>query len=106
MFNITEDIEKKWIDYSDDESYLITYINPERYQKFTDKKGNLKDIDKLIDLIITDWKGIFKAKDEPLKCTKEYKTLLFDKSPDRWAFVLTKALDYSTFFDIKKYSKN
>ena len=106
MFNITEDVEKKWINYSDDESYLITYINQEKYQKFTDKKENLKDIDKLIDLIVTDWKGVLKAKNEPLECTKEFKMLLFDKSPDRWAFILTKALNYNTFFDIEKYRKN
>lgn len=109
MLNITDDVEQKWSDFSEDESYLIRYINPETYQKFTNDDGNLKDIETLVDFIVQDWKGIQVQKNKKiidLECTKENKILLFDKFPSRWAFVLRKALDYKTFFDLEANEKN
>jgi len=101
--------EQKWIDYSEDESYLINYIDGQKFEDFTDENGEIIDAEKLIDFTISDWKGIYQklnGKQKPLKCELRNKILVFDKSPDRWAFILSKSLDYKTFFDMEKYRKN
>lgn len=105
MFNIDEQvIEEAWVNYSEDEKYLIRYISTEDFQKYDEKT-----IEKLIDFIVTDWQGIYyKKNNENIKfpCNLKNKMILFDKSPDRWSFVLARCRDYKTFFDIEKHLKN
>ena len=110
MFNVNKEVEETiWIDFSKDEKYLIRWLNFEKMQKFNDAEGNLTDVNGLIDYIVKDWEGIFEiknGKDKKLECNLKMKTLLFDKSPTRWSFVFSKAINYSTFFNIEGFEKN
>ena len=109
MLNITDDVEQKWVNFSKDEAYLIRYVNPDTYQSFTNKDGNLKDVEKLVDFIVQDWKGIQVKQEKKVvdfECTKENKVMLFDKFPSRWGFILRKSLDFNTFFDLEANEKN
>ena len=109
MFNINQDNEEtKWVDFSDDEKYLVRWISPDKMLKFSED-DKLKDIDSLIDYIVKDWEGIFETKDDKeikLECNLDNKKLVFDASPSRWSFVFFKSQNYSTFFNIGDYEKN
>ena len=110
MFNISKEVEETtWVNYSEDEKYLVCWLSPDKIQKFSDAKGELVNVSGLIDYIVRDWDGIYETKngkEKKLECNLEMKTLVFDKSPSRWGFVISKAINYNTFFDIKGFEKN
>ena len=110
MYNINKDNEEiAWIDFSEDERYLVRWLSQEKIINFTNDKNELTNIDNLIDYIVKDWEGIFQIidnKDVKLECTFENKKLVFNASPSRWGFVWSKVTHYQTFFNIEKYEKN
>jgi len=101
---LNEVVETAWIDYNDDESYLLKYVSVYEFGQFQDK-----DVDKFIDKIVLDWKGVNKKENGEivkLECNLENKLLLLDFSPKRWQFILRSSRNPVNFFDIDENLKN
>ena len=109
----TFDKKKKytaWVNFSDDEKYLIEYWPPKEY--VATKAGKI-DIE--FSKRIVNWDGIFVDIDgekTPLECSVENKKELFVtniEAPDvaeRGMFLLSKMTSPETFFNADEKKKN
>ena len=101
---VNEVVETAWINYSEDESYLLKYVSVHEFEQFQEN-----DVNNFIDKIVLDWNGVNKKENDeviPLECNLKNKLLLFDFSPKRWQFVLKSVRNPVNFFDIDKNLKN
>lgn len=97
MIKLDKTVAKgKWYTYGDDgdvEFYIVPFPFTRSILDFIDedeKDMQVMQMKRMFEVCVTDWKGLVDEKDEPLKCNKANKAIVFDNAVEIVNFVLEK----------------
>lgn len=109
-FNIDQRPERTaWVNFSDDEKYLLKYMPMSEYNK-VEKANSEKKAQEIFFAYVLDWDGIVDKDGNKIECNDDNKKIVFVDleldSVERQSFCWLNMMNPNNFYDIKANLKN